>query len=154
MQPPELLVTLVKRYEGFARIVRWAPGVTPYAVPYRCPAGFWTLGYGELCQPDRPPISEPDAAQRLRNVLLPAYVGHALRLSPGLRREPERRLVAIADFIYNLGPTRYAASTLRRRVDARRWAEASYEIKKWVWGGGKKLPGLVKRRGIEAELLT
>jgi len=138
---PEQLVALVKRAEGFS------------PVPYLCPAGFWTIGYGELCQKDTPPQTEPEAAQRLKDILLPSYVAHALKLSPVLAEEPERRLVAIADFVYNLGPTRYKASTLRRRVSERDWEGAAIELAKWVWGGGKKLPGLVKRRAIEAELI-
>ena len=152
MDIPPLLVTIVKRYEGFARIAMRRP--IPTAVPYLCPAGFWTIGYGELCQRDTPMISEPEAALRLEQVLLPVYMAHALRLSPKLAKEPSRRLVAITDFIYNLGPTRYAASTLRRRVDAEDWSRAAGELSKWVWGGGVKLPGLILRRGVEAVLLT
>lgn len=74
----------------------------------------------------------------------------ALNLSPALRKE---RLVAIADFIFNLGTTRYKASTLRRAINAEDWDRAEEEIVKWVYGGGRKLPGLVKRRAFEAMLL-
>lgn len=148
---PEGLVALVKAGEGFAHVVKWQP--VPTAVPYVCPAGFWTIGYGELCQPDHPPVTEPEALERLRTILLPAYVSHALRLSPDLSTEPERRLIAIADFVYNLGPTRYAASTLRKRVNARQWRRACDELRKWVHGGGRVLPGLVKRREAEIALL-
>lgn len=123
------------------------------AVPYICPAGFWTIGYGELCQPDHPEITEPKGAERLKEVLLPAYVSHALRLSPVLHTESDERLTAISDFVFNLGPTRYSSSTLRRVVNAREWGRAKQEIRRWVWGGGKKLPGLVLRREREAALL-
>lgn len=82
--------------------------------------------------------------------VVPAYVAHAVRLSPGLSGD---RLTAIADFIFNLGPTRYAASTLRRRVNDSDWCGARDEIRRWVFGGGKKLPGLVIRREAEAALL-
>jgi len=81
---------------------------------------------------------------------VPAYIGHALRLSPTLTGD---RLVAISSFIYNLGPTRYASSTLRRRVNAGTWPEARREICRWVFGGGRKLPGLILRREAEAALL-
>jgi lysozyme len=148
---PAALIPLVKASEGFHRVVRRQP--TPMAVPYVCPAGYWTIGYGELCQPDHPPILEPDALERLVTVLLPVYVGHALRLSPRLAYEPENRLAAIADFIFNLGPGRYAASTLRRTVQAGQWEAARGEVVKWVYGGGRVLPGLVARRAVEAELL-
>jgi lysozyme len=48
---------------------------------------------------------------------------------------------------------RYKSSTLRKRVDALDWNGANTEIRKWVMGGGKSLPGLVKRREAEALLL-
>jgi lysozyme len=152
MLVPEALVALVKPFEGFARVVSWKP--VPTAVPYVCPAGFWTIGYGELCKSNHPPITEPMADFRLRTVLLPVYLRYAIELSPGLLNGPEDRLAAIADFVYNLGPARYKASTLRKRVNVGDWERAAYEINKWVYGGGRKLPGLVARRAAEARLLV
>lgn len=141
------LAELVKKFEGFHRVVRWQP--VPTAVPYVCPAGYWTRGFGVLCTKDAGEITLPEAEQELAG-LLPAYVAHALRLSPQLTGQ---RLVAIADFVFNLGPTRYASSTLRRRVNEGDWCEARNEIRRWVFGGGKKLPGLVLRREAEAAML-
>jgi len=147
---PEQLAELVKQFEGFHRIVQRSPVVL--AAPYICPAGYWTIGYGVLCQSDRAPVTIDEGMAELMR-LLPVYAAHALRLSPLLAHEPERRLVAIADFIFNLGPTRYASSTLRRCVNAREWNRAAEEIQRWVYGGGRKLPGLVARRSTEANLL-
>lgn len=148
---PALLGSIVEKFEGFHRVVRWRP--VPVAVPYVCPAGYWTIGFGELCQQDHPEIDLPTARQRLQEVLLPRYVAHAIRLSPGLATASEGRLAGIADFVFNLGPTRYAASTLRRRVNEGAWEAAGREIGRWVYGGGRVLPGLVLRREAEAELL-
>jgi lysozyme len=133
------LVELVKRFEGFR------------GKPYICPAGYWTIGYGVLCQSDHPEITQDEAEAMLAKIL-PGYIAHALRLSPGLVEHPDR-LTAISDFIFNLGPTRYAASTLRKRVNDGAWEEAKGEIRKWVYGGARKLPGLVLRREAEAALL-
>lgn len=144
---PDGLLPLVKQFEGFHRVIRWRP--VPTAVPYVCPAGYWTRGYGVLCTRDAGEITEPDASAELER-LLPVYVAHALRLSPRLSGQ---RLVAISDFIFNLGPTRYASSTLRKRVDNGDWGAARYEIQKWKFGGGRVLPGLVVRRAAEAALL-
>ena len=148
---PETLVAGVKAFEGFHRVIRWNP--VPAAVPYICPAGYWTIGYGELCRADHPEITEPEAARRLQERLLPSYVADATRLSPGLPAAGSARLSAIGSFVFNLGPTRYAASTLRRRVNAGDWAGAAGEVRKWVYGGGRVLPGLVRRREWEAGLL-
>ena len=137
----------VKPFEGFHRVVQRHPVVL--AAPYVCPAGAWTIGYGILCAKDHPPITLEEG-ERLLLAAAPAYIAHARRLSPGLEGD---RLVAISDFIFNLGPSRYAASTLRRRVNDSDWRGARTEIRRWVFGGGRKLPGLVLRRETEAALL-
>ena len=74
----------------------------------------------------------------------------AKRLCPGLTGAA---LGAIADFAYNLGPTRLAASTLRKRLNEGDMQGAREEIVKWVHAGGRILPGLVKRRRMEANFL-
>lgn len=142
-----LLAEFVKPFEGFHRVVQRRPVVL--AAPYVCPAGYWTIGYGILCAKDHPPITLEEG-ERLLLAAVPAYVAHARRLSPRLDGD---RLVAISDFIFNLGPARYAASTLRRRVNDEDWCGARDEIRRWVFGGGRKLPGLVLRREAEATLL-
>lgn len=74
-------------------------------------------------------------------------------LLPGLATEPEVRLAAIVDFTFNLGAGRLQTSTLRRRVNQRDWKAAAHELRRWVYGGGQVLPGLVARREPEAALL-
>ena len=76
-----------------------------------------------------------------------------LRFCPVLATESERRLAAIVDFTFNLGPGRLQTSTLRRRVNQRDWQGAASELKRWVYGGGVILPGLVTRRAANAALL-
>lgn len=149
MRIPGQLVPLIKEFEGFHRIVQRNPIL---AAPYLCPAGYWTIGYGILCGKDDPPITLEEGEAMLA-ARLPAYVAHALRLSPGLAAEPDARLASIADFIFNLGPTQYAGSTLRKRVNTRQWQSAAGELRRWIWGGGRKLPGLIRRRAREAEML-
>ncbi len=128
--------------------------------PYLCPAGVPTIGYGSTRYSDGTPVklSDPaisqDVAEEMMRVDAERFAYSVLKVSPVLSLPwHASRLCAIADFAYNLGMTRYKASTLRRRVDEGRWGEAASELSKWVWGGGKKLPGLIKRRTAEAVLL-
>ena len=72
-----------------------------------------------------------------------------LRYCPVLATEPESRLASIVDFTFNLGAGRLQTSTLRRRINQRDWAAAATELLRWVYGGGKVLPGLVTRREAE-----
>jgi lysozyme len=76
-----------------------------------------------------------------------------LRYCPVLTDESEERLSAIVDFTFNLGAGRLQTSTLRRRINQRDWQSAAHELRRWIYGGGKVLPGLVQRREVEAALV-
>jgi lysozyme len=146
---PQAAIDLAKRFEGFHRVPKHDPG---RAHPYICPAGFWTIGYGRLCDPQHAPISETEGAIYLAQDLRTAMTA-ALRYCPVLATEPEARLAALVDFTFNLGAGRLQTSTLRRRVNQRDWIAAGQELRRWVYGGGKVLPGLFARREAEAAWL-
>jgi lysozyme len=146
---PKTAIELAKRFEGFHRVAKADPG---RAHPYICPAGYWTIGYGHLCDPKHLPITETEAEIYLARDLQTALAA-TLRCCPVLAAEPEGRLSAIVDFTFNLGAGRLQTSTLRRRVNQRDWVAAGQELRRWVYGGGKVLPGLVVRREAESRLL-
>jgi GH24 family phage-related lysozyme (muramidase) len=72
---PHVAIELAKRFEGFCRVPRNDPG---RAYPYICPAGFWTIGYGHLCDQSHPPITavegEAYLAQDMQVALKQPYV--------------------------------------------------------------------------------
>ena len=151
IEMPQAAIDLAKRFEGFERKVKHGIEIT--AVPYICPAGFWTIGYGHLCDPKHPPITEAEAEGYLARDLQSALAA-TLRYCPVLATESEGRLAAIVDFTFNLGAGRLQTSTLRRRINQRDWVAAGQELRRWVYGGGKVLPGLVARRLAEASLMS
>lgn len=148
MEPSPLLLDMLRRFERCHRI-----GKDGLVYPYLCPAGYPTQGYGRLVSSlEAPPITRAQAEAWL----VEDAAGHqrlALALSPGLASESDARRSAIASFVFNLGPGKYRASTLRKKVDAEDWEEAAVQLRKWVYGRGKILPGLVIRREEEARLL-
>lgn len=142
-----LAIELVKRFEGFR------------AKPYLCPAGVPTIGYGSTRYADGrpvelsdPPISREDAQALMETELYQHYLPAVLRLCPGARGNI-KAINALVDFCYNLGSGRLQTSTLRRKVNSRDWTGAREQLKRWVRGGGRVLPGLVARREAEAALL-
>ena len=139
----DLLTELIKRFEGFS------------AKPYLCPAGVWTIGYGVTgpgVTKNHPPVTRAEANDMLA-AILPRYVAQTVKLAPNLTQGPETRLAAVSSFIFNLGPTRFRSSTFRKKLLAEDWEAAARECRRWVYGGGVKLPGLVKRREAEARLI-
>ena len=149
IEVPKAAIDLAKRFEGFHRVPKNDPG---RAHPYICPAGFWTIGFGHLCDAQHPPITEAEAEAYLARDLNAALAA-TLRHCPMLATEPEGRLAAIVDFTFNLGGGRLQTSTLRRRVNQRDWPAAATELRRWVYGGGRVLLGLVARRSLEAALI-
>jgi len=142
----EIAASLCRKFEGL------------HLKPYICPAGIPTIGYGSTHYEGGIKVSLKDApineqyALRLLYMDLDAAYRSALKASPNLINYPDKH-AAIIDFIYNLGAGRYFSSTLRKKVNDENWQEAVEQINKWVFGGGKKLRGLVLRRAEEASLL-
>ena len=149
IEVPQAAIDLAKRFEGFCRVPKSDPD---RAYPYVCPAGFWTIGYGHLCDATHPPITMEEGEAYLAADMAIA-LNATLRYCPMLATEPEGRLAAIVDFTFNLGATRLHASTLRRRINQRDWLGAEQELLRWVYAGGRVLPGLVLRRKAESILI-
>jgi len=147
---PDCAIEIIKRWEGFR------------ATPYLCPAGYWTVGYGTVLRDDDGRMltardtaptarwTEQRAVAELRRDAN-RFAAAVVRLCPRAATSPQR-LGALTSFAYNLGTGNLQASTLRRRVNAGDDADATAQFKRWVFAGGKRLPGLVARRADEAAL--
>jgi lysozyme len=120
-------------------------------MPYLCPAGVWTCGWGST-GPDVFPGRPWTQAYADRRLELDAikFARGARALCPRLSGDP---LCGVADFGYNLGLGALAGSTLRKHLNAGRWEAARRELRKWVHAGGRRLEGLVLRREADASLL-
>ena len=143
----KVAVALCKQFEGFR------------SVAYTCPAGVATIGYGNTFYEDGSKvtlqdksITQVEAELMLVRSLSTQYLPAVLKASPTLINN-SNALGAILSFAYNLGVSRYRASTLRKRIDSQDWAEARLEIMRWTRCNGKILKGLVKRRTVEAMLI-
>lgn len=131
-----------------------------YLRPYLCPANVPTIGVGSTryesgvrVSLSDPPITRERAEELLLWELNKICVPQVKRLCPNLEEWGPGAMAAIIDFTYNLGAGNLAASTLRRKIAANDRDGAKAELMKWVKGGGKVLPGLVKRREAEAKLI-
>lgn len=131
---------LIKRFEGFS------------PVPYVCPSGYRTIGYGHVIRSndgniDR--INEVEAEDLLiKDVLL---VEKAIKR---LIRVPleDYQFDALVSFTFNLGSGALQSSTLRQKINREEYDSAADEFLRWVYAGGRKLKGLILRRIAERSL--
>jgi lysozyme len=144
----ELAAALCKQFEGFR------------SKPYLCPANVATIGYGSTYYADgrKVTLNDPLMSQEEAHILLMVELEHTylpgvLRNCPSLITD-ERKCNAIVDFAYNLGVGRLQTSTLKRKINAGDWEGAQEQLMLWTKGGGKVLPGLLKRRKAECLLLN
>lgn len=135
---PMLASALVKEFEGLALSA------------YKCPAGVWTIGYGhtgDVHGGERVSIHQADA------ILTSDLEATALRLRQAVKVPvTQGQFKALLSFAFNVGANACKGSTLLEKLNAGDEGGAAVEFTRWVYAGGKKLPGLVKRRAREAEV--
>jgi lysozyme len=146
---------MIKHHEG----VRYKP--------YRCPAKLWTIGVGHVLYPAQGalPLDQRDAFQlkpehnrtfskdEVDGILsadLQRFEVGITKLFPMVLTPGQND--ALVSFAFNLGLGGVQRSTLRQKVLRGEIEEASNEFLKFTRGGGKILPGLVKRRQDERSL--
>ena len=117
---------------------------------YRCPAGVLTIGYGHT--------SGVYAGQKITK-----QVAHKYLLDDVARFEnavnsrvkvplSQNQFDALVSFTYNVGAGAFQKSDLLKYLNRGEYMKAANEFPLWVNGGGKRLPGLVRRRRIERNL--
>jgi len=134
-------IKLIQYFEGFS------------SKPYRCSAGYLTIGYGHLigANENLSEITEEEG----RNILI-IDVWRAENSVIKLIHVPLRnnQFDALVDFCFNLGGGALQRSAMRQKINREEHGLVPNEFRKWIYGGGRKLNGLIKRRNIEAILYS
>ncbi len=133
---------LIKRFEGFAPKI------------YLCPAAWPTIGYGHVVRENERERFADGIDEATAEDLLRRDVEAAVRAVLRLIRVPlaDGQFDALVSFAFNLGAGALQRSTLRRKVNREEHAAVPAEFRRWVWAGGRRLKGLVRRREAEASL--
>jgi lysozyme len=134
-------LNLVKSSEGFR------------PCKYQDPAGYWTIGYGHLIQPGQSftCITEQEATRLLLSDLGVAEQCVSSSVHVYLN---DNQFSALVDFTFNLGCGAFQGSTLLKDINAGNFGAVCGQLKLWVYGGGRVLPGLVTRRNAECQLFN
>jgi len=136
--------------------------------PYLCPAKLWTVGVGHVLYPEQANIPVSDRIQfKLRpedaRIWSDAEVNDLLaqdlaRFERGVARlcpntiGNQGRFDSLVSFSFNVGLGNLQRSSLRMKNNRGDFEKAAEEFMKWTKGGGRVLPGLVKRRMDERAL--
>lgn len=140
--PVEVALDFIERWESFA------------AVPYLCPAGVVTIGFGHTAgvKSGDGPLTYHEAEDMLVEDLegIRDYLQDAISV-----KVTENRFIALISLAFNLGATGVVRKCPKLLAALNRgdWDACASEFLDVVRAGGKVLPGLVKRRAAEAELM-
>ena len=149
---PAGLVELVKQFES----LHDGDPRTPVLEAKRDPVGFWTVGWGHLVSRDRSALPPPPITPLEAEVLLQGDLARSANAVMRLVRVPltEGQYAALVDFAFNAGAGALEASSLRMKLNRGEYSAVPAELRRWVYAGGVKLKGLVRRREAEARLWT
>lgn len=130
----EELVAAIKRFEGCK------------LAAYRCPAGVWTIGYGETLGVKEGDVWTQEQADARLRVRAGQFLLAVLKRCPRLHLEPPERWVACVDLAYNIGVGAFAASSVSRKTMRGEFDQAAESFLLWNKAGGRVLKGLTIRR--------
>lgn len=123
---------------------------------YHDPVGFPTIGYGHLLsrEPFVPlnqwsPISKDEAIALLQQDMRKAYRSITILIKVELSYAQQ---AALMDFCFNCGAGNLQASTLLRKVNQGEFEAVPDQFRRWIYAGGQRLGGLIKRREAESNL--
>lgn len=136
-------IDLIKSFEG-CRLEAYKPVPTEK---------YWTIGWGHygpdiyegmtITQEEADAMFVSDLARYVAPVNNPDYVTITYELN-------QNQFDALVSFCYNCGPNALREIAKGKRIPA----EIAAELPKYNKGGGKVLPGLVRRREAELELFN
>ena len=144
--------------------------------PYLCPAVIWTVGVGSvlyqeqirlpvvrkdgytgMLRSDFPLRAEDSRVWGKEEVMerfekdLAIFEKGVLRLIPGVQ-DKQGAFDALVSFSFNVGLGALQRSQIRIKANRGEWEKAADHLLDWTKGGGRVLPGLVKRRQAERAL--
>jgi lysozyme len=160
----DLAAAFCRQFEGYR------------AKPYLCPADIWTIGYGHVLYQEqiKLPMVRKEGYTGLTRSKYPLKPGDnrvwtkeeieklfaddvasfergVLRLVPGVVGK-QGAFDALVSISFNFGLGNLQRSTIRMKANRGDWEGAAEAFMAWTKGGGKELPGLVKRRIAEKTL--
>lgn len=137
MKASDTLIAKIKEFEGYR------------SMAYRDAVGVWTCGYGHT----RGVAAKTSCTQAQADAWLRQDLDPLEKILNGIKDiDSQGKFDACLDFCFNLGLGNFLRSTLLKTIkEGNGDKRIKAEFMRWVYAGGRKLDGLVKRREWEAE---
>ena len=117
---------------------------------YQDSVGVWTIGYGHTKGVKKGDVITQDQAKQFLIEDLADAENAVNRL---VKVEINQNMFdALSSFTFNLGVGNFQSSTLLKLLNQGKYSEAAEQFPRWVFAGGQKLDGLVRRRKAEQKL--
>lgn len=132
-------LNFIKSFEGFS------------SKPYRCPAGYKTIGYGHL-------IKDNENIESVTKSYAVELLKQDVEAAESIVRRftkvflTQNQFDMLVSFVFNLGGGAYQRSSLRSKVNREEHEAVPFEFLKWIYSKGDILPGLLRRRRLEAKI--
>ena len=117
---------------------------------YRCSADVPTIGYGHTAGVSDGDTCTLEEAEEMLSDDLVEFENYVKKyVETDLEQNQFDSLVA---WVYNLGPSHRAESTMLKELNAGNLEEVPRQMKRWNRAGGQVLDGLIRRREAESRL--
>ena len=156
MKTSENMIAIIKKFEGLR------------LYPYLCQAGVLTIGYGHTLKPVKAKfmeefytspqdIAKQHGIEKITEEQAEKYLYDDLEKFEKAINDLDLPLLqcefdALVSFVFNVGIGNFNKSTLKKLLSQKKFFYAAKEFDKWVFAGGKKLPGLQNRRTKERKI--
>lgn len=117
---------------------------------YVDPVGIYTICYGQTANVKK---GDYKTDEQCLESLADELVKHDKQMRQYINVAiTDKEHAAYLSFVYNVGVGNFRNSTLLKKLNQKEFESACKELDKWVYAGGKKLNGLVRRRAAEKEM--
>lgn len=150
MKPSKNCLDLIKSFEGYHKQL---PDGS--AAAYLDPVDIPTIGWGTIQYPNRKIVRLGDVhtESECTDYLMYEVQDKAAEIEKLVKVPLTQSMFdALTSFTYNVGVGALSESTLLRTLNAGNYEAAGQQLLVWNKGGGRVLPGLVRRRDAEMAL--
>ena len=136
-------IRLIMEFEGFR------------AQAYRDAVGVWTVGYGHTAAAGKPDVTAGLKITRTEaETILRRDVRMFAEAVAKLVKVPlaDNQFSALVSFAFNVGTGNFAKSSVLAAVNRNDFDAVPSRLALWVKAGGRTLPGLIRRRAVEAQM--